>query len=215
MALCESCHLRSFLFVVLFAMYRSFHFSGKVPNVFGPRRVCGSSLNIRCLATGSGDATLKNNVGKSAKTHNVASDAAKGAPQGIDELRKVRVAKMDAFKAKGINPYAYTFDQTHKAAELQVSYADIPNGEEREDVEVSVSGRIMLRRVFGKLAFFQLQDDTGSIQLYLDKARLPGDSFEDIKTLTDAGDIIGVKGTLKRTDKVGVAIFLNCVHRIR
>ena len=205
MAVCASYHLRSFLFVVLLVMYRSFHFSGKVPNVFSLRRVCGSSVNIRCLGTGNGDATLKSNVGKPAKANSGASDAAKGAPQGIEELRKVRVAKMEAFKAKGINPFAYTFDQTHKAAELQVAYADIPNGEEREDVEVSVSGRIMLRRVFGKLAFFQLQDDTGSIQLYLDKAKLPGDSFEDIKTLTDAGDIIGVKGTLKRTDKVGVA----------
>lgn len=173
----------------------------------GIRSVGRSSINIRCLTGSSNDATMKSHAGKSTIAQNVTPDVSKFAPQGIDELRKVRIAKMDAFKAKGINPFAYSFDQTHKAADLQIAYADIPNGVERDDVQVSVSGRIMLRRVFGKLAFFQLQDDSGTIQLYLDKTRLPGESFEDIKTLTDAGDIIGVKGTLKRTDKVGISLY--------
>jgi len=39
----------------------------------------------------------------------------------------------------------------------------------RRDLEVAIAGRILVRRVFGKLAFFSLQDETGTIQLYLDK----------------------------------------------
>ena len=48
--------------------------------------------------------------------------------------------------------------------------------------------------------FFTLQDESGRIQLYLEKNRL-GDSFEDLKAWVDAGDIIGLRGTIKRTDK--------------
>jgi lysyl-tRNA synthetase class 2 len=60
----------------------------------------------------------------------------------------------------------------------------------------------------GKLAFFILQDETGTIQLYLDKktiqaamAQTDDQAFNHLKQLTDVGDIFGVRGTLKRTDK--------------
>ena len=110
---------------------------------------------------------------------------------------------MDQIKNNGMNPFAYSYDQTHKTADLHEQFKHLANGtEDAEKLIVSVAGRIMLRRVFGQLAFFQLQDDTGLIQLYLDKARLHGEPFDGIKDLTDAGDIIGVKGTMKRTDKV-------------
>jgi lysyl-tRNA synthetase class 2 len=65
----------------------------------------------------------------------------------------------------------------------------------------------MSRRFSGKLAFFDVQDETGTIQLYLDKKHLTEamadvpDAFNTIKKLTDMGDIIGAKGTIKRTNK--------------
>ena len=65
-----------------------------------------------------------------------------------------------------------------------------------------------MRRVFGKLAFFELQDDTGSIQLYLEAGRL-GDAFKTIKDWTDAGDIIGARGTVKRTDKGELSVYVS------
>jgi lysyl-tRNA synthetase class 2 len=104
---------------------------------------------------------------------------------------------------KGYIEVHTTLLPTHKAAELHALCKDLPDGGEDENLRVSISGRIMLRRVFGKLAFFHLQDESGQIQLYIDKARLAADSFDQLKALTDAGDIIGVKGTMKRTDKVG------------
>ena len=60
----------------------------------------------------------------------------------------------------------------HQAAkELQEKYVDfLENGEEVEVEHISVAGRIIARRVFGKLAFFNLfKIETGTIQLYLDK----------------------------------------------
>ncbi|MEL6902993.1 MAG: lysine--tRNA ligase, partial [Cyanobacteria bacterium J06606_4] len=77
-----------------------------------------------------------------------------------------------------------------------------------EDFEVSVAGRIMARRVFGKLAFFTVQDETGTMQLYLEKKTIQAEmaetdeqAFNHLKQLTDAGDILGARGTIKRTDK--------------
>ena len=125
----------------------------------------------------------------------------------IDEIKQGRLSKIQTMKDAGINPFAYTYDQTHKAIDLQRVYADLSNGSEDANTRVSIAGRIMTRRVFGKLAFFTLQDDTGVIQLYLDKSRMQDDAFNTINTYTDAGDIIGVKGTMKRTDKV-VAMLL-------
>ena len=99
----------------------------------------------------------------------------------------------------GVNPFAYTFQATHKSDDLQKLFADLKDGEENTEVEIAVSGRIMIRRVFGKLAFFTLQDDCGQIQLYIEKTRME-DGFDTIKDWTDNSDIIGAKGTMKRTE---------------
>jgi len=127
--------------------------------------------------------------------------------QPISELRAARVKKMDDMLAANVNPFAYQFKATHSAQALQDQFKDLPPGEEDEAADVSISGRIMNRRVFGKLAFFALSDESGSIQLYLDKGRL-GDSFKEIKGWTDGGDIIGVRGTVKRTEKGELSVYV-------
>jgi lysyl-tRNA synthetase class 2 len=125
----------------------------------------------------------------------------------MSDLRTTRLEKAEQLRQLGVNPYAYTWESTHRLADLQDKYTDLLAGEEVA-VEVAVAGRIMARRVFGKLAFFTLQDESGSIQLYLDRQTvsegmtdLDPDAFVHLKTLTDVGDFLGVRGTLKRTDK--------------
>lgn len=129
-----------------------------------------------------------------------------------DDLRAIRLQKVDDLKQLGINPYAYSWRSSHPTAVLQQQYEALGAGEEVE-VEVSLAGRILARRVFGKLAFFTLQDETGTIQLYLDKkeistamAATDADAFNHLKSLTDVGDIIGVKGSIKRTEKGELSI---------
>ncbi|MBF2002855.1 MAG: lysine--tRNA ligase [Synechococcales cyanobacterium C42_A2020_086] len=124
-----------------------------------------------------------------------------------DDLRATRLEKAHQLQALGFTPYAYRWDVSHHAADLQTKYADLPAGEE-VDLEVSVAGRIMAKRVFGKLAFFTLTDETGSIQLYLDKkkvsegmAAVDPEAFEHLKQLTDVGDWFGAIGTIRRTEK--------------
>lgn len=127
-------------------------------------------------------------------------------PSTAAELRSARLEKVAAMRAAGVEPYAYTFNATVTASALQDRYKDLVDGEEAEDgCEIAIAGRIMIRRVFGKLAFFTLQDKSGTIQLYLDKKYLDtsmgAGSFANIKAWTDGSDIIGVRGVAKRTEK--------------
>ncbi|PZD74128.1 Lysine--tRNA ligase [Acaryochloris thomasi RCC1774] len=132
-----------------------------------------------------------------------------------DDLRAARLEKVAQMRAAGHNPYAYRWESTHTAQVLQDQFRDLPNGEEKE-VEVAIAGRILTRRVFGKLAFFTLQDETTTIQLYLEKKRIQSvmgevnpEAFNQLKQLTDAGDILGAKGTLKRTDKGELSVYVS------
>ncbi|MEB3306546.1 MAG: lysine--tRNA ligase [Cyanobacteriota bacterium] len=131
----------------------------------------------------------------------------------MSELRETRLQKAEALAALGQGPYALRFEPTHGTAELQTTHADLPKGQER-DLEVAVAGRVMTRRVMGKLAFFTLADQDGTIQLYLEKATLdaadpgsgPSGGFAQITGLVDAGDLIGVRGILRRTDRGELSI---------
>lgn len=132
----------------------------------------------------------------------------------LAEIRAARLEKVQQLKQLGMNPYAYRWESTHHAAELQSEFAELPSGAEVE-LEVAIAGRILARRVFGKLAFFSLQDETGTIQLYLDKKRIQEgmadidpDAFNHLKQLTDVGDILGVKGTIKRAEKGELSVYV-------
>lgn len=131
-----------------------------------------------------------------------------------EELRAIRLQKVEQLKQAGMLPYAYRWETTHSAADLQSKFADLPNGQE-DPLEVAIAGRIMARRVFGKLAFFTLQDEFATIQLYLEKQRIEEamsqtpDAFNHLKHLTDVGDIMGVRGTIKRTDKGELSVYVS------
>jgi hypothetical protein len=138
----------------------------------------------------------------------------------INELRESRLSKVASMRDAGVEPYAYVYDPNRTASQLAKEYdGKLEPGEEDatnehttlgEDKEIAVAGRIMARRVFGKLAFYTLQDETGIIQLQFDKKRLgerDADSFKNLKAWTDSGDIIGAKGTIRRTDKGELTLY--------
>ena len=126
----------------------------------------------------------------------------------MSDLREIRLDKVKTLRGLGVEPYAFRFEPSHKAALLQIDHKDLPNGEERS-LQVAVAGRVMSRRVMGKLAFFNLADETGTIQLFLEKAALEKNndlqeefgSFKQITELVDTGDWLGVVGILRRTDR--------------
>jgi lysyl-tRNA synthetase class 2 len=132
----------------------------------------------------------------------------------LEEIRATRIEKIQQIKDLGLNPFAYKWEVTHHAAELQEKYVNLSNGEEADET-VSIAGRIIARRIFGKLAFFELQDETGKIQLYLDKKKIDNQmsdltgAFNHLKKLTDTGDILGAKGTIKRTEKGELSVYVS------
>ena len=72
----------------------------------------------------------------------------------------------------------------------------------------------MTRRIMGKLAFVTLRDASGTIQLYCDKGRMDGgaDTMKALKNLVDAGDFVGAKGGLRRTDKGELSVVVDTLQ---
>jgi len=124
-----------------------------------------------------------------------------GNTSSAEDIRAIRLQKVSELRAAGQEPYGYRFDRTHTAAELQATHAALEPGQEVEGVDEAVAGRVMARRVMGKLAFLSLQDESGSIQLYCEKSRLGDAGFDALKSSLDVGDIVGVRGTVRRTEK--------------
>lgn len=114
----------------------------------------------------------------------------------LSELLKIRREKLDELKAKGINPFPYTYEATITAAEVLAKFKDVKEGEHSEE-EVSLAGRLMTKRGHGKASFAHIQDETGRIQIYSRKDVI-GEKYDVYKKL-DIGDIIGVKGHVFRT----------------
>ena len=108
-----------------------------------------------------------------------------------------RRGKLAALRAQG-NAYPNDFVPDAGAGELQAEFKDSPaEAVEAAARQVKVAGRILLKRVQGKVSFAQLQDATGRIQLFIQAAAL-GDTYEAFKGW-DVGDIVGAVGVLMRT----------------
>jgi lysyl-tRNA synthetase class 2 len=111
--------------------------------------------------------------------------------------RDRRLAKLDARRAGGVDPYPYRYDRSHTAAELRAKYGDLAPGAETDD-RASVAGRLVLIRRQGKLTFATLRDRSGDIQLFVSRAVVGEEqhhAFDDL----DRGDVIGAEGTIMTT----------------
>ena len=132
--------------------------------------------------------------------HNAASEL----PVDENSIIAERRAKLDAIRAKGI-AFPNDFRPTHKAADLQAQYSGIGREElEALNIEVSVGGRMMLKREAGKkAAFATLQDASGiradgRIQLYITTDKTGEAEMEAFRHY-DLGDILGIEGVLFKT----------------
>lgn len=94
-------------------------------------------------------------------------------------------------------PIPYRFEPTASAAELRAKHGEIEDGTETGE-RATIAGRLMLRRVQGKLAFGTLQDSTGRIQLFAPSKVTP--EFDEFTSLR-LGDWIGVTGEVMKTRK--------------
>lgn len=111
--------------------------------------------------------------------------------QEYNSLVQRRHEELKELVAKGIMPFAYSYDVDNYSMKIK------DNFEELENKDVRIAGRIMAIRRMGKASFAHIMDKEGRIQIYLKKDDL-GDLY-DIFKLLDIGDIIGVEGFVFKT----------------
>lgn len=113
--------------------------------------------------------------------------------EDINEQMQVRRNKLSDLKNSGKDPYVITkFDVTHHSQPIIENYGEL------EDQEVSIAGRIMLKRIMGKASFAHILDSKGLIQIYVRKDEVGDESYSDFKVY-DIGDIIGIRGIVFKT----------------
>jgi len=124
------------------------------------------------------------------------SDSNIGGEASILEERR---RKLEELREQNI-AFVNNFTPANKAQELHDSYGHL-NKEELEDkkiVNLSVAGRIVLKRVMGNASFVTIRDGSGDIQAYISKNNIDPDLYKNFKSW-DLGDIIGVDGSLFKT----------------
>lgn len=120
--------------------------------------------------------------------------------ESLTEQEIVRREKMEALREKGIDPFASGFKPAARSAELFEAFGEKSKEELNEmNAETSIAGRVMTVRKMGKAGFFHIQDRDGQIQVYIRKDTVGEEAFEYFKEL-DLGDIVGVEGTMFRTN---------------
>jgi lysyl-tRNA synthetase class 2 len=117
-----------------------------------------------------------------------------------DELLAVRRAKLDRLRADGIDPFPHEFPGVEPVADVLAAHAALEAGEETQ-VSHRVAGRLAARRGQGKMAFLDLVDRSGRLQLQARQDVLGPEAHERLLTQVDLGDIIGVDGTALRTKR--------------
>ena len=120
-------------------------------------------------------------------------------------LRAEKRRKLHNLRELKINPYPYRFERTALALDLKTEFADLAEGDKREDKVVQVAGRVMTKRPMGKAAFFTIQDPSGKLQIYLRKEDLSEQGRQVFQNM-DIGDIVGLGGFVFKTQKGEVSI---------
>ena len=133
------------------------------------------------------------------------NDPSAGNEADENRLIAERRAKLAELREAG-QAYPNDFRQTSSSNELHTRFCDALSDElEQVEERFAVAGRIMAKRVMGKIAFVRLQDRGGSIQLMLQRDNLPEGVFQQFKSW-DVGDIVGASGCIVRTQKGELSI---------
>ena len=118
----------------------------------------------------------------------------------IGEQRQVKRKKLEELREMGRDPYREeTYDVSAHSGDIK------DNFEAMEDQEVRVAGRIMAFRRMGKVAFVDLQDKQGRIQIFVARDNIGQDEYNIFKTY-DTGDILGIKGEVFKTKTGEVSV---------
>ncbi len=127
------------------------------------------------------------------------------------DLIQQRIEKLERFRARGDEPFKYTFERTGPIAEarqrFEAAEAEAGDDGEGERITVALAGRMVSFRSHGKSSFADLRDQSGRIQIYFKKNDIGDDAYEALHDL-DLGDFLGVHGYLflTRTGEITVHV---------
>ncbi len=129
-----------------------------------------------------------------------------------DPLFQERLKKLNKLKELGVNPYPERFERSHFSAEAlelgEKGVRDLEEVTKSNKGDITLAGRMLNMREFGKLNFVHLQDDKGRIQLCFMDGQLDDNDVEVFKLL-GTGDIIGVSGELFQTKHGETTLMVN------
>jgi lysyl-tRNA synthetase class 2 len=128
-----------------------------------------------------------------------AEDQAGASTAEGGRVERVRRSKLARLRAAGVDAYPVGFTRSHTLREVARGWEGLAAGEETGDV-VRVAGRIVLKRDFGRLAFWTLRQGDDELQVMLTVGALGDDQFQLVTDL-DQGDWVGVQGPVVRTRK--------------
>jgi lysyl-tRNA synthetase class 2 len=110
----------------------------------------------------------------------------------IEELRQVRIQKLEQLKKAGIDPYPVESKRSHTVAQALEQFGTLS----ADKKEITLTGRVRSIRTHGKLTFGNLEDGSSSIQFMLRADALGEEIFNNFKDLFDIGDFIQINGVL-------------------
>ncbi len=120
--------------------------------------------------------------------------------ENLGDLLKIRREKLATLQESGNDPFAITkLDKKNTSAEIQENFDSL------EEQPVSIAGRLMSKRVMGKVTFCDLQDREGRVQLYIRRDEVGEEPYKVIKKY-DIGDIVGVHGVVFRTQRGEISV---------
>ena len=119
----------------------------------------------------------------------------------LDELKKVRLDKLEKIKKLGVNPYPARLTREQTIDEAQKLEGD----------KVNIAGRIMAIRGHGGIQFFDLRDESGKIQLVFKADKLTTNN-QQLLNLLDIGDFIAVSGKVEKTTAGEISVWVDTLQ---
>ncbi|HEX4655644.1 MAG TPA: lysine--tRNA ligase, partial [Mycobacteriales bacterium] len=128
--------------------------------------------------------------------------------EGLPEQMRVRREKLDRIKERGVEPYPVSVPRTLTIGALRDKYGDLA-ADATTGEQVSVAGRIVLKRDSGKLCFATLRDGTGDVQVMLSLDQIGEESLEAWKRDLDLGDHVAVTGEVISSRRGELSVLAN------
>lgn len=114
-----------------------------------------------------------------------------------------RIRKIKELRSSGIEPYGYRFEKKQNIKDCV---------ESKLNSKIKTAGRLMTKRDLGKIAFANLRDEFGEIQLFLQDGETNKKSFDFFKKYVDSGDIVGVEGKIIKTKTGQISILMQNIE---